>query len=71
MAVILPDWLAARSPHSRPVKPDDLSTPESEFDWSQARNLKIISMVFSSVSLLAGSLSMYWLVRMRRSFRHE
>lgn len=71
MDAILPDWLAARSQHSRPVKPDDVSAPESEFDWSEARNLKIISVVFSSISLLAGSLSMYWLVRMRRSFRHE
>lgn len=71
MAAVLPDWLAARSLHSEPAKPKNVSTLESELDWSAVRNLKIISLVLSSISLLAGSLSMYWLVRMRRSFRHE
>lgn len=71
MAAVLPDWLAARSTNSKPARLEDVSTLESELDWSAARNLKIISLVLSSISLLAGSLSMYWLVRMRRSFRHE
>lgn len=71
MAEILLDWLAARSPHSNAAKPQNVSTLESELGWPAARNLKIISLVLSSISLLAGSLSMYWLVRMRRSLRHE
>lgn len=71
MTATLSDWLAARSSNPRPAKPDYVSTLESELEWSAARNLKIVSLVLSSLSLLAGALSMYWLVRMRRSFRHE
>lgn len=48
-----------------------VSTLESELGWSLVCTLKIIALGVSSASLLAGSLSIYWLVRMRRSFRHE
>ncbi|KAG8167969.1 hypothetical protein KVR01_003658 [Diaporthe batatas] len=64
-------WLATLAAHTRSARPETISTPESGVDWPEARSLKIISLVLSSGSLLAGSLSMYWLVRMRRSFRHD
>lgn len=71
MSATMPDWLAALSTHSRSVRPGNTSTLEPGIDWPTARRLKVVSLVFSSISLLAGSLSMYWLIRMRRSFRHD
>lgn len=37
----------------------------------EIENLHIIGLCFSSLSFLASVTSLYWLVRMRRSFRHE
>ena len=71
MAIILQDWLGSRPLHLRSDRPENVSMLESEFDWSLVRTLKIIALGLSSASLMAGSLSVYWLVRMRRGFRHE
>lgn len=35
------------------------------------RVLLILSVTFASVSVLATLTTLYWFVRMRRSFRHE
>lgn len=37
----------------------------------EIKNLRIIGLCFSTISFLASVTSVYWLVRMRRSFRHE
>lgn len=71
MAPILQHWLTPRSLHSRSDRPENGSSLESGLDWPTARSLKVISLGFSSASLMASSLSIYWLIRMRRSFRHE
>ncbi|KAJ0114718.1 hypothetical protein J7T55_004962 [Diaporthe amygdali] len=71
MASDLPDWLAPRSRGPRPDTPEDESTMEFGLDLTLTRELKMMSLGLSSISLLAGLLSIYWLVRMRRSFRHD
>lgn len=38
---------------------------------SDIETLHVLGLTLSSISLLATCLSSYWLVRMRRSFRHE
>lgn len=38
---------------------------------SKVKTMHIVGLALSSVSFLATCISVYWLVRMRRSFRHE
>lgn len=38
---------------------------------SDVRSLQTMGLVFASISLVATCLSVYWLVRMHRGFRHE
>lgn len=43
----------------------------SLYSESEKRALRIIAMTFASLSILAGSLMMYWYIRLpKRTFRH-
>lgn len=47
-------------------------TTLSLYSEPEKRALRIIAMTFASLSILAGSLMMYWYVRLpKRTFRHS
>lgn len=54
-----------------------VSAPEETYEMYSGltdlniEHLHILGLCLSSISFLASVTSLYWLVRMRRSFRHE
>lgn len=52
-----------------PTTPEDMA--DSESSQTTVRLLTILSLVFASISVVSTLPTLYWFVRMRRSFRHE